>query len=99
MRGWVVVAEHPFYALTDPEGQFTLRGLAPGRYTVRVWQERLGTGSEDIVEGGPGPPPVPPGVAAPPPRGGAPGRRASPAARKPPPRGAVLAPPRGGLPR
>ncbi|PYN76235.1 MAG: hypothetical protein DMD96_26290 [Candidatus Rokuibacteriota bacterium] len=58
MRGWVVVAEHPFYALTDPEGQFTLRGLAPGRYTVRVWQERLGTSSKDIVVGDQDPTPI-----------------------------------------
>ena len=58
MRGWVVVAEHPFYALTDPEGQFTLRGLAPGRYTVLVWQERLGTSSKDIVVGDQDPTPI-----------------------------------------
>jgi len=58
MRGWVVVAEHPFYALTDPAGQFTLRGLAPGRYTVRVWQERLGTSSKDIVVGDQDPTPI-----------------------------------------
>jgi plastocyanin len=49
MRGWVVVADHPFYALTDGGGQFTLEGLAAGRYTLRAWQERLGTISKDIV--------------------------------------------------
>jgi plastocyanin len=51
MRGWVVVAEHPFYAVTDAAGQFTLPGLPPARYTVRVWQERLGTISGEIVVG------------------------------------------------
>src|SRR6266508_4551240 len=35
MRGWVVVAEHPFYVMTDVAGEFTLRGLPPGRYTLR----------------------------------------------------------------
>src|SRR5439155_1391895 len=40
MRGWVVVADHPFYAVTDADGQFALKGLPPGRYTMRVWQER-----------------------------------------------------------
>jgi len=51
MRGWVVVAEHPFYAITDGAGDFALRGLPPGRYTLKVWQERLGTVSKDIVVG------------------------------------------------
>src|SRR2546422_10425589 len=27
MRGWVVVADHPFYAVTDADGQFALKGL------------------------------------------------------------------------
>jgi plastocyanin len=51
MRGWVVVAEHPFYALTDGAGDFELRGLPPGRYTLKVWQERLGTISKEVVVG------------------------------------------------
>jgi plastocyanin len=51
MRGWVVVAEHPFYAITDADGRFALPGLPPGRYTVRVWQERLGAISREIVVG------------------------------------------------
>src|SRR6266571_8030352 len=51
MRGWVVVAEHPFYVMTDAAGEFTLRGLPPGRYTVKAWQERLGTISKEIVVG------------------------------------------------
>jgi plastocyanin len=51
MRGWVVVAEHPFYVVTDAEGRFALPGLPPGRYTVRIWQERLGTISKEIIVG------------------------------------------------
>src|SRR5881296_3815683 len=51
MRGWVVVAPHSFYAVTDAGGQFALTGLPPGRYTVRVWHERLGTVSREIIVG------------------------------------------------
>jgi len=58
MRGWVVVAEHPFYALTDGAGGFELRGLPPGRYTLKVWQERLGTISKEVVVGDQEPTPV-----------------------------------------
>jgi plastocyanin len=33
MRAWVVVAEHPFYALTNDKGAFTLDNVPPGTYT------------------------------------------------------------------
>ena len=58
MRGWVVVAPHPFYAVTDAAGRFALPGLPPGRYTVRAWQERLGAISREIVVGDQDPTPV-----------------------------------------
>jgi Carboxypeptidase regulatory-like domain len=58
MRSWVVVAEHAAYAITDVEGQFLLRGLPPGRYTLRAWQERLGTISKEVVVGDQDPTPV-----------------------------------------
>ena len=58
MRAWVVVAEHPFYAMTDGAGDFELRGLPPGRYTLKAWQERLGTISKEIVVGDQDPAPV-----------------------------------------
>jgi hypothetical protein len=43
MRAWVVVAEHPFYALTNDQGEFTLANVPAGQYTIQVWHERLGT--------------------------------------------------------
>ena len=53
MRAWVVVADHPFYAVTDDQGQFTLENVAPGRYALHVWHERLGTVRSDVdVAGG-----------------------------------------------
>jgi plastocyanin len=58
MRGWVVVAEHPYYALTGGAGEFEFNGLAPGRYTLKVWQERLGTVSKEVVVGDQDPTPV-----------------------------------------
>ncbi len=58
MRGWVVVAEHPYYALTDGAGEFELTGLPPGRYTLKAWQERLGTVSKEIVVGDQDPTPI-----------------------------------------
>jgi plastocyanin len=49
MRGWVVVAEHPFYAVTNEQGEFILDNVPPGKYTLQVWQETLGTVTQDIT--------------------------------------------------
>jgi len=51
MRGWVVVADHPFYALTNDRGEFILDNVPPGKYTLQVWQESLGTVTTDVTVG------------------------------------------------
>lgn len=58
MRGWVVVASHPFYALTDAQGRFKLDNVPAGQYTVRVWHERLGESSRPITVPATGPAPL-----------------------------------------
>jgi plastocyanin len=51
MRAWVVVMEHPFYVVTGSEGEFTLGNLPPGKYTLNVWHEKLGTVTKDVTVG------------------------------------------------
>lgn len=43
MRAWIVVAAHPYYALTDDDGRFRLPDVPPGPHALEVWHERLGT--------------------------------------------------------
>ncbi len=40
MTAWVIVAAHPYYAITKADGQFTFDGLPPGSYRLRIWHER-----------------------------------------------------------
>jgi plastocyanin len=49
MRAWVVVAEHPFYALTNEQGEFSLANVPAGQYTLQVWQESLGTATRAVT--------------------------------------------------
>jgi hypothetical protein len=49
MEGWWYVTATPFYAVTDRDGRYDIHGVPPGSYTVRVWQERLGTQLEQVV--------------------------------------------------
>jgi plastocyanin len=49
MRGWVVVATHPYYALTDANGAFAFKDLPAGSYTLRLWHERAGTTTRNVT--------------------------------------------------
>jgi plastocyanin len=51
MRGWVVVAEHPFYAVTNEQGDFVLENVPAGKYTLQVWHESLGNVRQELVVG------------------------------------------------
>ncbi len=42
MQAYVLTLDHPFAAVTDEEGRFTLNGLPPGDHEFRVWHERAG---------------------------------------------------------
>ena len=41
-KAYVAVLDHPFFAVTDTSGNFEIRGLPAGNYTLVVWHERLG---------------------------------------------------------
>jgi plastocyanin len=51
MKSWVVVAEHPFYAVTDATGAYRIANVPPGKYRLRMWQEALGEVTREVVVG------------------------------------------------
>lgn len=52
MTAFVHVLDHPFFAVTDENGAFTIKDLPPGEYTLVASHERLGTREQVItVEG------------------------------------------------
>jgi len=48
MTAWVVVAPHPYHAVTKADGQFTFGDLPAGSYRLRIWHERLGTLDREV---------------------------------------------------
>jgi hypothetical protein len=48
MHGYFVVVKGP-YAVTDDKGGYTIKGLAPGNYTVTAWQESYGTQTQKVT--------------------------------------------------
>ncbi len=54
MRAWIVVAAHPYYAVTDDNGSYQLTGVPPGTYTLNLWHETLGNQTREVVVTGNG---------------------------------------------
>jgi Carboxypeptidase regulatory-like domain len=51
MHGWHVVVKGP-YAVTDGNGNFTIKNVPPGSYTVTAWQEDLGAQTAKVTVAG-----------------------------------------------
>jgi plastocyanin len=49
MNMWLVVAEHPYYAIADEGGSFKITDVPPGTYTVRLWHETLGQQTRKVT--------------------------------------------------
>ena len=48
MQGYVGVLPHPYFAVTDETGSFSIKDVPPGVYTVEAWHEKLGVQSQKI---------------------------------------------------
>ena len=51
MKSYMAVMPHPFYAVSQMNGQFTIPNLPPGTYTVVAWHEKYGAQEQNITVG------------------------------------------------
>ncbi len=48
MSAWVAVIDHPFFSVTNDNGEFKIIGLPPGSYSLEAWHEIFGTQIKEI---------------------------------------------------
>ncbi|HYK87315.1 MAG TPA: carboxypeptidase regulatory-like domain-containing protein, partial [Acidobacteriota bacterium] len=39
MSGYVVVVPTPYFAVTGKDGEYEIKGVPPGKYTLKTWSE------------------------------------------------------------
>lgn len=49
MQAHLIVVPHSYHATTPADGWFVIPAVAPGRYLLRAWHERLGTKEVEVV--------------------------------------------------
>lgn len=49
MTTYIGVVDHPYFAVSDEGGAFTIAGVPAGNHTIQVWHERYGSKSERVT--------------------------------------------------
>lgn len=48
-RAYVAVFDQPYFAVTKPDGSFSIDGVPPGTYTLMAWHERTGRTEQPVT--------------------------------------------------
>ncbi len=49
MKAWMAVLPHPFFAVSQMNGSFTIPNLPPGTYTIVAWHEKYGPKEQQVT--------------------------------------------------
>jgi len=53
MNAYIMVAEHPYYAITDEDGNYAIEDIPPGEYRLAMWHEGIRVAKVDSDRGKP----------------------------------------------
>ena len=48
-KAYVSVFSHPFFTVSDSDGNYKIEGLPPGSYKITAWHEKLGEKTVEVV--------------------------------------------------
>lgn len=49
MEAYVIVLQNPYFAVSDANGDFQIENVPAGKYTLKVWNERLSADDQEIT--------------------------------------------------
>ncbi|MEK6757373.1 MAG: carboxypeptidase regulatory-like domain-containing protein [Bacteroidota bacterium] len=49
MEAFVVVLENPYYAVSAKDGSYTIKNVPAGKYTLKIWHEKLKGESQEVT--------------------------------------------------
>jgi len=50
MFAYIGVVDHPYFAVTDKDGNFTIKNVPPGKYTVEAYHQKIGASGAKTQE-------------------------------------------------
>lgn len=51
MEAYIVVLENPYYAVSAKDGSYAIRNVPAGKYTLKIWHEKLKGESQEVSVG------------------------------------------------
>jgi hypothetical protein len=51
MKGYLMVFDHPFFAITGSDGSFEIKGVPAGEQSLVLWQEKVGYANPEKAKG------------------------------------------------
>jgi hypothetical protein len=51
MGAWIGVFDHPYFAVSDDQGNFSIKGLPAGDYEIEAWHEKYGSQTMKVTVG------------------------------------------------
>jgi len=49
MEGYVVTLQNPYFAVSEKDGSYTIKNVPAGKYTVKIWHEKLKGSPQEVT--------------------------------------------------